>query len=135
MTVTGTPHRAQPQTSRAARARFWVVAALGPLAASVAWAWYGVAQEEAQSEQGKALAAGTTMAGFGEVFGGVPLVFAHVAGVVALGLLGWMGYRARGIGFAFVAVFIASLIGIGVAQWLYGGELFELGINNDTGVP
>lgn len=135
MTVTGTPHRAQPQTSRAARVGFWVVAVLGPLAAAVAWSWYGFAQAEAQSEQGKALAAGTTMAGFGEVFGGVPLVLAHIVGVVALGLLGWMGYRGRGIAFALVAVLIASLIGIGVAQWLYGGQLFELGINNDTWVP
>jgi hypothetical protein len=135
MTVTGNPRPAPQQTSSAARVGFWVVAAFGPFAAAVSWSWYGFAQAEAQSEQGKAVSAGTTMAGFAEVLGGVPLVIAYVVGVVVLGLLGWLGYRGRGIALACAAVIVASLIGIGVAQLLYGGELFELGIDNDTWVP
>ena len=90
---------------------------------------------EAQSEQPKALAAGTTEAGFGEVVGGVPLVFAHVVGLVALMLLGWFGYRGRGLLMAAASLAVASLIGIGIAQLLWQGELFQLGIDNDIFVP
>jgi len=122
-------------TAHRARVVFWTVAALGVLAASFAWVWYAFAQEEAQSEQGKAVAAGTTMAGFAELFGGVPLVLAHVVGLVVLSILGWAGYRGRGIAIALACVVSASLIGMGVAQLLYGGELFELGIHNETYVP
>ncbi|GAA5207177.1 hypothetical protein [Microbacterium kyungheense] len=125
----------RPRTSSTSRTAFWVVAALGPLSAAIAWFWYGFAQAEAQSEQGKALAAGTTMAGFAEVVGGIPLVLAHIVGVGLLVTLGWFGYRGRGIALALGAVLVASLIGVGVAQLTYGGELFDLGIGNDTFVP
>lgn len=64
---------------------------------------------------------------------GEPTGECHVAEVVALGPLGWMGYRMRGIAFMLAAVSAAGLIGI--AQWLYGGELFEPGINNASWVP
>jgi hypothetical protein len=114
-----------------ARRGFWVVASLGAVAAAIAWTWYGGAQFEAQSEQPKALSAGTTMAGFAELFGGVPLVIAHLLGLVLLLLFGWWGYGKRGIAMALVAFVGTSLIGIIVAQILFAGELFELGINND----
>ena len=65
-----------------ARRGFWVFASLGALAAAIAWTWYGGAQFEAQSEEPKAVSAGTTMAGFAEVIGGVPLVIAHLLGLV-----------------------------------------------------
>jgi hypothetical protein len=122
-------------SSRGARIGFWVVAALGVPAAAVAWTWYGFAQFEAQTEQSKALAAGTSMAGFGEALGGVPLALAHLVGIVTLLVLGWSGYRGRGIVLAIAAVLISSAIGIGGAQLLWAGELFQLGINNDTYVP
>jgi len=101
-----------------------------------AWTWYGMAQFEAQSEQGKALSADTTMAGFAEVFGGIPLAFAHIIGLAVLMPLGWFAYRGRGLAAAVAAVVVASIIGIVIAQLLFAGELFELGIDNyDTYVP
>ncbi len=128
--MTTPPAGVQKGVCRGARLPFWVVAALGPLAAAVAWTWYGFAQFEAESEQGKALSAGTTMAGFAEVIGGVPLVLAHVIGLALLMPLGWFAYRGRGVAGAVAAVVVASIIGISIAQVLWGGELFELGIDN-----
>ncbi|WP_188436395.1 hypothetical protein [Microbacterium murale] len=126
---------AQSVPSRRMGIGFIVATILGVPTAAVAWTWYGLAQFEAQTEQGKALAAGTTMAGSAEIMGGVPLVLAHLVGLVTLGVLGWKGQRGRGIGFAFLAVAIASVVGIIVAQLLWEGQLFQLGINNDVYVP
>lgn len=114
------------------RSGFWVVASLGALAATIAWTWYGFAQFEAQTEQPKSLAAGSTMAGFAELVGGIPLLLAHLLGLVLLLLLGWWAYGKRGIAIALIALIATSLIGIVVAQVLFAGELFELGINNDS---
>ena len=108
------------------------MASLGIIASVVAWSWYGFAQFEAQTEQGKALAAGTTMAGFAEVVGGVPLIVAHLLGLAVLLALGWKGYRERGIAFAVVAVISASGIGLVFAQLMWAGELFQHGISNIT---
>jgi hypothetical protein len=67
-----------------------VAASLGVIASAIAWVWYGFAHFEAQTEQPKALSAGTTMAGFAEVIGGViPLVLAHLLGLALLLVLGW----------------------------------------------
>ncbi len=119
--------------NRKARRGFSVVASLGAVAAAIAWTWYGIAQFEAQSEQPKALSAGTTMAGFAEFIGGIPLVIAHLFGLVLLLLFGWRGYGKRGIAMALAALVGTSSIGIIVAQILFAGELFELGINNGPG--
>ena len=121
--------------SRGTRIAFWIVASLGVIASAVAWVWYGLAQFEAQTEQPKALSAGTTMAGFAEVIGGVPLVLAHLIGLILLLLLGWWSYGKRGILAAILAVIVASGVGIIAAQILWGGELFQLGINNNTYIP
>lgn len=129
------PSKSESRTSRGARTGFWVLALLGSVASAVAWSWYGFAQFEAQTEQSKALSAGTTMAGFAELVGGVPLIIAHLLGLALLLPLGWMGYRGRGIAFAIVAVVAASGVGIVLAQLLWAGELFQLGINNITYVP
>ncbi|WP_241489395.1 hypothetical protein [Leucobacter celer] len=91
---------------------------------TIAWCWFGLAVYEEYSEQGKALAAGTTMDGFAAVFGGVPLVLAHVIGLVLLLILGWSGWRASGIVLGAVAVSVASLIGLGIAQILFEGRVF-----------
>jgi hypothetical protein len=133
MSVRQEPTKAQP--SHDAKIQFWVVAVLGIPAAVVAWTWYGFSFSEAQTEQGKALAAGSTMAGFAEVVGGIPLILAHTFGLVALLMLGWKGFRWPGVAVAIVAVLISSAIGIGVGQLLFKGQLFHLGINNDTYVP
>lgn len=116
------------------RNAFWVVAALGVLASSIAWTWYGFAQFEAQSEQGKTLSAGTTMAGFAELLGGLPLALAHFVGIATLAVLGWHSYRSRGIVLAIAVVMITSAIGVGFAQLLWAGELFQLGIGNKTAI-
>lgn len=117
-------------TGRSASTRFWVIAALGSSAATGAWFWYGFAQFEAQTEQCKALTAGTTMAGFGELTGGIPLVLCHLLGLAVLIPLGWRQYRWNGVVRATIAVLVASVIGIGITQILLGGELFQLGVNN-----
>lgn len=124
-----------PSESAGARIAFWVIAGFGVVASAIAWAWYGLAQEEAQSEQGKAVAAGTSMAGFAEVAGGLPLILAHLLGLGMLLIFGWRGYRRRGVTLAIAAVGVASLIGVLFAQLLWAGELFELGIDNDRYVP
>jgi hypothetical protein len=112
-------------SSRGARIGFWVVAFLGVPAAAIAWAWYGFALFEAQTEQSKALAAGTSMAGFGETLGGVPLALAHLVGLATLVILGWNGYRGRGIALAIAVVLISSAIGIGGAQLVWAGNCFS----------
>lgn len=121
--------------SQGSRVAFWVVASLGVLASVVSWSWYGMAQEEAQSEQSKAVSAGTSMAGFAELVGGVPLVIAHLVGLGLLLVFGWGGFRRRGVVLAMCAVAVASVIGMICAQLLWAGELFDLGIDNDTYVP
>jgi hypothetical protein len=129
------PPKSKSRTSQDARTAFAVIAALGIAAAAIVWFWYGFVQLEAQTEQGKALAAGTTMAGFADMVGGIPLVLAHLVGLAVLLVLGWKGYGARGIAFAILAVVIASGLGVLCAQLLWEGQLFELGINNDTYIP
>lgn len=121
--------------SRGTRRAFWIVASLGVIASAVAWVWYGFAQFEAQTEQPKALSAGTTIAGLAEVIGGVPLVVAHLIGLILLLLLGWRSYGKRGILAAILAVIVASGVGLIAAQILWDGKLFQLGINNNTYIP
>lgn len=99
---------------------------------AVAWSWYGFAQFEAQTEQSKALAANSTMAGFAEFWGGAPLVLAHAVGLIVLLILGRSGWRGKGLVLGLAAVIVASLVGIGAAQLLWEGELFKLGIDNVT---
>ena len=87
---------ARPRTSgHRARFGFWTMACLGVPAALFSWCWFGFAMAEAQSEQGKALAAGTTMAGFGETVGGIPVAVAHVVGLIVLLVLAHRAYRDR----------------------------------------
>jgi hypothetical protein len=51
-------------------------------------------------------------------------VLAHVIGLVLLLILGWSGWRASGIVLGAVAVSVASLIGLGIAQILFEGRVF-----------
>lgn len=119
----------------AARTGFWVTTMVGIFVVAIAWFWYGFMQFESQTEQGKALAAGTTMAGFAEFFGGVPLVFAHLLMLTVLLVFGCKEYGEQGIVFSIIAVVVASGLGILFAQVVWQGQLFELGIDNDTFVP
>lgn len=113
--------------------RFWIFAGIGILVMVVAWCWYGMAQLEAESEQGKALNAGTTMEGFGFTFGGIPLIAAHVIGIATLMRLGWQRYRSPGLAYGVIAVATASAIGIGAGQLLLTGQLFEVGLQRYYG--
>ncbi len=112
---------------------FWVFSCIGVLALSVAWCWYGLTQLEAETEQGKALAAGTTMEGFAVTAGGIPLLIAHLIGTAVLLRLGWRFWRLPGLAYGVLAVAGASLIGIGAAQLLFSGELFEVGLQRYYG--
>ena len=114
------------------RIAFWICGGAGILAMAIAWGWFGFAVYEEYSEQGKALAAGTSMDGFAAVFGGVPLVLAHVIGLILLLILGWYGWRVTGIVFGVAAVSVASIIGLGIAQILFAGQVFGI---EETFVP
>lgn len=118
--------------------KFWIFASIGILVMVIAWCWYGFAQVEAESEQGKALTAGTTMDGFALTFGGIPLIAAHVIGLAILMPHGWQRWRLPGLVYGLVAVAVASVIGIGAGQLLFEGQLFEVGLQryyseSDTG--
>lgn len=108
--------------------KFWLFAGIGILVIVFAWCWYGLAQLEAETDQGKALTAGTTMDGFALTFGGIPLIMAHVIGLAILMPLGWQRWRLPGLAYGLIAVVAASIIGIGAGQLLFGGELFEVGL-------
>jgi hypothetical protein len=75
------------------------------------------------------------MEGFAELIGGIPLVVAHGMGIVLLLVTGVLGYRGTGPILAVLALSLASGLGIGVAQVIFEGELFVLGIHNDTPAP
>ncbi|MCQ9385778.1 hypothetical protein [Brevibacterium moorei] len=123
---------AQPRNDAARRARtvFFCLAIVGIPVTVVSWTWYGLAQFEEQSEQSKALDAGTTMAGTGELMGGVPLIFVHIVGLLALGLFGRLGWSTKDIRRGVAAVAIVSLIGILAAELFFGGRLFSYGARN-----
>lgn len=106
------------------RAAFWAFAGVGVLALTVAWVWFGLALLEEATEQSKAEAAGTTMAGFAATFGGIPLALAHLTGIALLSVLGWLTWRGAGLAYAVLVVAAASLVGLGAAQLLFGGNLF-----------
>lgn len=109
---------------RSTPAAFWAWAGACALVMATAWFWFGLSVSEEASEQGKAEAAGTTMAGFAATVGGVPLVLAHIVGLVLLSMIGWRTWRGAGLACAVLAVAAASLVGLGVGQLLFSGNLF-----------
>lgn len=104
--------------------KFWIWAGTGAVVLTITWGWFGLSIAEEASEQGKAEAAGTTMAGFAATIGGVPLVLAHVIGLVVLSRIGWRIWRGAGLAYAVLAVAAASLVGLGISQLLFAGNLF-----------
>jgi hypothetical protein len=114
---------------------FWVFAVTGLAAMTAAWIWFGMAFEEEMSDQPKAVSAGTTMAGFGASVGIPPLVLAHVIGVIILGMTAFPRSRRAGRGWvwALASVAVASIIGLLVAEWFFGGRLFLMGVDGDMG--
>ncbi|MDY0827593.1 hypothetical protein SK224_00475 [Microbacterium sp. BG28] len=106
-------------------ALFWLLTVVGVLVMTGAWFLLALASLEEGTEQSKALAAGTTMAGTTLLLGVAPLVIAHIAGFALLCLVATTGRfdRARGVLWAGGAVAAASLIGLAVVLVLSGGEL------------
>lgn len=129
--ATGAPQH-RPQATRRDNS-FWVFAAIGAVALSLAWCWYGMAQIEAETEQGKALVVGQDMAGFAFWTGGVPLIIAHLIGAWILLPKGRKRWPGRGIGYGLIALAAASAIGIGVGELLTGGDLFAAGLHRYYG--
>ncbi|GAB3147471.1 hypothetical protein GCM10027058_06460 [Microbacterium neimengense] len=106
-------------------ALFWLLTVVGVLVMTGSWFLLALASLEEGTEQPKALAAGTTMAGTTLLLGVAPLVVAHIAGSALLCLVATTGRldRARGVLWAGGAVIGASLIGLAVVLVLSGGEL------------
>ena len=104
---------------------FWIPALLGLPVMVCAWFLLPFVSLEEVTEQGKAEAAGTTMAGLTLYFAVIPLIVAHVLGLVILGAIAITGRHPRrsGVLYAVPAVVIASAIGVAVALLVSGGEL------------
>lgn len=69
------------------------------------------------------------MEGTASVLGLFPMVIVHIIGAGLLLYNGWRGWRARGLWFGVIALVIASSVGLIVAQILFDGDLFEMGLN------
>jgi hypothetical protein len=118
----------QPAGSRAARVSFWTLGVLSVLFFAAAWFWVALAFGEEWSEEPKAQAAGTTVAGTGLWMALIPVLVVHVvacavAAVLAVG--GWGAPVWRRILLAVPAVIIASLPGF--LLWMLlspGGSMF-----------
>lgn len=104
---------------------FWVLAVVGLPIMAGAWLWLSLASLEEATEQPKAVAAGTTMAGTTLLVGGIPLALTHVLGLVVLGAVAVKGRRHRWTGMiaTLVAVAVASAAGIAFVLILNGGQL------------
>jgi hypothetical protein len=104
---------------------FTVFALLGFPIMAAAWLWLNLASLEEATEQPKALAAGTTMAGTTLLLGGIPLIVAHALGVVILsaGAGTVRGSRRSAVVAAVVAVGIASAVGVTFVLIVNGGQL------------
>lgn len=133
---TAVPHRSAiiAPTEGSGRERssrpFWILAVVGLVVMSAAWSLFGLAFEEEMTEQPKSLSAGSTMAGFGSLFGTAPLVVAHASGLVILSIVAVRG-RARpwaGFATALATVLVVSAIGLLTAQILWAGQLFAMGV-------
>jgi hypothetical protein len=110
---------------RSSRIAFWTFTAIGVPATFAGWLMLVIASYEEVSEQGKAVAAGTTMAGTTFVLGVIPLVIVHFIGFVILCALGALGrlHRGKGALLGAAAVVGASLISLAVVLIIGGGHL------------
>lgn len=128
-----TPHATQGWKTTAYLGVFGVLAIVGLFVMTGAWLLLPLASLEELTEQGKAVAAGTTMEGTTVLYGVVPLVLAHVVGLLILCSIGVSGRYDRrvGLGLGVAAVAAASLVGLIVTLILSGGQL----IATSTYVP
>ena len=122
--------RTEPRPARpiARRVAAWTLAlALSVILFAVAWAWCWLSFDEEFSEEGKAQAAGTTMAGWGLQFGLIPVLVVHALVLVCLFLAIRDGWRTvgRSLLIALGALVATSLPGFIAVQILSGGSMFE----------
>jgi hypothetical protein len=122
------PEQRPGWSSTGGRAAFWTVTAIGTILICLGWFWYGLSFFEEMTEQCKALAADSSMAGQGLLFAGTPLVFAHCVVLLPLLLIGakYRSPRRAGILSAVVAVLVASALGIAVNELVWSGDLFAM---------
>ncbi|SFS18016.1 hypothetical protein SAMN04487846_3712 [Microbacterium sp. cf046] len=111
--------------STASLAVFWVLAVVGLPVMTGAWLLLPLASLEELTEQGKAVAAGTSMAGTTFLYGVLPLVLAHVVGLVLLCSIGGAGRynRRSGVLLGIAAVAATSIVGLTVTLIISGGQL------------
>lgn len=118
-----------PALSPAVKAVAWTASVFfGVLLLAVAWAWCGMSYDEEFSEQSKALAAGSTMEGWGMSIGLIPALIVHVlvaAGVFLAVRDGGRRGALASLGLAFAIVAAMSLPGFIAVQMLFGGSMFE----------
>ena len=111
--------------STAYLAVFGVLAIVGLPVMTAAWLLLPLASLEELTEQGKAVAAGTSMAGTTFLYGVLPLLLAHVVGLVILCTIGAAGRynRRSGLMLGIVAVAAQSIVGLTVTLIISGGQL------------
>jgi len=104
---------------------FWIFAIVGVPVMIGAWLLLPLASLEEATEQGKAVAAGTSMAGTTLMLGVLPLILAHIMGLALLCTIGGRGRlrRRQGVLLGATMVLVASAIGLAITWALSGGEL------------
>lgn len=116
--------------SLGARVAFWVVATLGVALLVAAWGWLGLTQLDSGTEECKAVAAGSSMAGFTILTAGVPLLLCHTGVFAALFLIGRRAYRSSGTVLAIVITVTSSLIAVLIWQAVAPGFIFTGGLTS-----
>ncbi|WP_187977983.1 hypothetical protein [Mycetocola sp. JXN-3] len=122
------PHTETGWVSTGRAALFWVCAVVGVAVMFAAWFLLSVASLEEATDQSRALAAGESMAGTALLWGVLPLVLVHIAG---LAILIPAGRRARanpkmGGLLGTITVIAASAIGFVLVLLVTNGVLFKL---------
>lgn len=111
-------------TQRASLLPFVVLAVVAVVVLTAGWLWFAFAFFEEWSEQCKATAAGTTMAGTGAALGLAPLIALHVVMLLVLIGTARRGQAAPNIGLGLGATAVASASALLVAQLLSNGTVF-----------
>ncbi|PZE62916.1 hypothetical protein DEJ33_00220 [Curtobacterium sp. MCPF17_047] len=104
---------------------FWPLTVLGAPIMCAAWIWLTLASTEQVTESAKAPPGDTSTDGLFVTFGVVPLVLAHLLGLVILRSIAPRERDERGASWAIaaVAVLVTSGIGLALALQFNGGVL------------
>ena len=121
--------RISDRRHRAEAAAFWSLTVLGAAVMCTAWTWLGLASTEQVTESAKAPPGDTSTEGLFVMIGVVPLVLAHLLGLVILRAVAPRGRDAPGARWAVAAaaVLATSAIGLAVALSVSGGLLLTPG--------